>query len=245
MPMWGIAGAGALILVLAAVAFAVAIPQQVSADPERTPRPVPSFSLGTQDTPDAPPTYPRQGDGAIGAVFLGDSLTYGLFASSEEAGYRPQVINALSTVAPVNASRGGQSGNTVATVSASANIPPDTGLVVLALGTNDVWNTPVADFEAQYRALVEKARTSAPDAVLVCLSVWANPDGARNYNPPISSACERAGGEYVLISDLFDMEGMRGPSGVEAFGGVSDDFHPNDAGYAAIAQRVKEALRLP
>lgn len=245
MPMWGIVGS--LILVGAiVVGVLVARPADVNAGTQRELIPVPTFSLGTDASPEAasPPEFPRQADDAIGAVFLGDSLTYGLYASSEDAGYRPQVVSALSSIAPVNATRGGQTGNTVATVSASATIPEDTGLVVLALGTNDVWNTPVTDFAAQYQGLVSKVRESSPNAELVCLSVWANPDGARNYNPPISSACEAAGGTYVLISDLFDAEGTRGPSGVEAFGGVSDDFHPNDTGYAAIAQRVKEALQL-
>lgn len=204
-----------------------------------TPRPMPD--------PDAvvTPEYPRNADGGITAVFLGDSLTYGLFASREEAGYRPQVVAALGSVAPVTATRAGQTGNTVATVSASASIPADAGLVVLALGTNDVWNTPVKDFTAQYEELVQKVRTSAPNATLVCVGVWANPDGARNYDPPISKLCRAAEGRYVKISDLFEQEGTRGPAGVESFGGTSDAFHPNDSGYAAIAQRVKEALGLP
>jgi len=184
-------------------------------------------------------------DGSIGAVFLGDSLTYGLFASSEAAGYRPQVVAALNEIAPVQATRGGQTGNTVQTVGESATIPGDTGLVVLALGTNDVWNTPVPDFTAHYTALADKVQTSAPNAAVICLGVWANADGARNYDPPVRDNCERIGGTFVPIADLFDEAGMRGPSGVEAFGGVSDDFHPNDAGYAAIADRVKAALRLP
>lgn len=245
MPHWAILVSALFVVTILAWAL-LTMPQRSAAEPDasRSPRPVPTFYSGTTTETPTDIEFPRQADGSIGAVFLGDSLTYGLFASSEDAGYRPQVVNALSAVAPVNASRGGQTGNTVATVSESSEIPADTGLVVLALGTNDVWNTPVPDYTAQYKALIEKVRTSAPDAVLVCLSVWANPDGARDYNPPISAACEAAGGTYVLISDLFDTEGMRGPSGVEAFGGTSDDFHPSDAGYAAIADRVTAALQL-
>lgn len=175
-------------------------------------------------------------------VFAGDSLTYGLYASTEEAGYRPQVVAALEEDGPVSASRGGQTGNTVATVGESIEFPATTDLVVLALGTNDVFNTDKAEYGESYRALVRKVQAEAPEAALVCLGTWSNVDGARNYDPMIREACTVAGGRFLPITDLFDTPGMKGPAGVEAFGGVSDDFHPNDTGYGAIADRVLGAI---
>jgi lysophospholipase L1-like esterase len=233
-------GVGLSVLGVAAIALSVfALQNRGDAAPQTgtyTPPPAASSEPAVE--------FPRNADGGITAVFLGDSLTYGLYASSEEAGYRPQVVAALNAVAPVTATRGGQTGNTVQTVSDSATIPADAGLVVLALGTNDVWKTDLPTFGEQYSNLVAKVRSSAPDAVIACLGVWANPDGARGYNKPIKSSCDAGNGIYVPISPLFNEEGMRGPAGVEAFGGVSDDFHPNDTGYAAIAAMVNEALQL-
>lgn len=177
-------------------------------------------------------------------VFAGDSLTYGLFASSEAAGYRPQVVSALEQGGPVEWTRGGKTGNTVGATADTITPDTDTNLVVLALGTNDVWKTEVPDFTAQYTGLVEKVRATAPNTAIMCLGVWANPDGARLYDPLVEAACEASGGAFVAIGDLYEPTENRGPAGVEAFGGVSDNFHPNDAGYAAIAKRVLASMRV-
>lgn len=239
LPMWALIALAATMMLVGSWAALTSLTREAAPLSTRTPwTPTISDEIDFVD-------FPTRGDGSIGAVFLGDSLSYGLYASSEAAGFRPQVIDALSSVAPVSASRGGQTGNTVQTVGDSAEIPPDTGLVVLELGTNDVWKTPVSDFSRQYQALVAKVTDAAPDAVLVCLGVWANIDGSRNYNPSIQTPCEEAGGIYVPISPLFEKDGMRGPAGVTSFGGTSDDFHPNDDGYAAIAQMVNASLDLP
>lgn len=184
----------------------------------------------------------RSETGPLKVVFAGDSLTYGLFASSEDKGYRPQVVAALSASGPVEASRGGQTGNKIKEVADSITFPADTNLVVLALGTNDVWKTDTADVAVHYKALVEKVVSSAPDATLICLGVWANQDGARNYDPHIQRPCEDAGGRFLRLTDLYDTPENHGPAGKPAFGGISDEFHPNDAGYKAIADRLLSAV---
>jgi len=183
-------------------------------------------------------TVKRPADGPLKVVFAGDSLTYGLFASSEAKGYRPQVVAALAKSGPVEASRGGQTGNRIKTVADSIKFPADTHMVVLALGTNDVWKTDAADVTTQYKALMAKVNTSAPAAAVACLGVWSNVDGARNYDPPIQAACEDGGGKFISINDIYDEPGARGPAGRASFGGISDEFHPNDAGYKAIADRL-------
>jgi acyl-CoA thioesterase-1 len=180
----------------------------------------------------------RPTDRPLEVVFAGDSLTYGLFASSEAAGYRPQVVAGLETDGAVKWSRGGQTGNRIQTVSNSIAFPASTDLVVLALGTNDVWKTPVEDIATQYDALMQKAKAGAPNAAIVCLGVWSKEDGRRGHDPAIQQSCEAAGGRFLPLGDIYDAADTRGPAGVEAFGGVSDDFHPNDNGYRQIAQLV-------
>jgi acyl-CoA thioesterase-1 len=238
--IWTNAGLAALFLAtVGAVGFALfqpATPPPVSAQVSEYLRTAPPAVTDNR----LPITRPEAAP--LKAVFAGDSLTYGLFASSEAAGYRPQVVAALSTSGPVEASRGGQVGNKIADVSASITFPADTNLIVLALGTNDVWKTDAKVAKEQYTSLVEKARTSAPDAALVCLGVWSNKDGARNYDPAIKQPCLAAGGIFLPITDLFEKETNRGPAGVQAFGGASDTFHPNDAGYKAIADRLLSAV---
>lgn len=186
----------------------------------------------------APPAVPRGEAGVARVVFAGDSLTYGLFASTEEAGYRPQVVAALTAGGPVEASRGGQTGNQVATVTESIEFPANTNLAVLALGTNDLGKTEPDQLAEDYRALVDKVKTSAPDARIICLGAWTNVDGERNYGPSIEGPCTEGGGTYLPLWELFEDPANRGPAGREAFGGTGDDFHPNDAGYKAIADLV-------
>lgn len=214
-------------------------------------RPVEPATTGPSHLQPAQPSTPTEGadvtreDGEpLRVVFAGDSLTYGLYASTEAKGYRPRVVAAWEQDGPVEWSRGGQTGNRVATVAASLDVPADTDLIVLALGTNDLYKTPVPKFERQYAALVEQVTDAAPDAALACLGVWGNVDASRNYDPAIEEPCADAGGTFVPLSDLFEQERNRGPSGRDVFGGVSDDFHPNDRGYAAIAERLLAAVRV-
>jgi len=203
------------------------------------PRPIPTFGVQQPtETEQAATPLVRPTDRDIGVVFAGDSLTYGLFASAEEKGYRPQVVAALEKDGPVEWSRGGQTGNKIQAVSDSITFPATTDLVILELGTNDVWKTAQADIPAQYDALIAKAKASAPNVKIVCVGVWSDVDGRRNYDAPIQKSCESAGGAFLSLADIYDAEGTKGPAGKESFGGVSDNFHPNDTGYRAIADLI-------
>lgn len=185
-------------------------------------------------------TTDTRGDTRI--VFAGDSLTYGLYASSEDRGYRELVVAELSRTVAVQQSRGGQTGNTAGAVADSITAAPDTTDIVLAVGTNDVWKTPPETFASDYDDLMQVTHGRAPDARLVCLGVWQNADGARAYDAVVRSQCDDAEGVFVPITDLFDDPANRGPAGRVVFGGVSDDFHPNDAGYRSIADRILAVL---
>lgn len=81
-------------------------------------------------------------------VFAGDSLTYGLYASDERLGYRELVNAEMSHSRDVEQSRGGQTGNTARTVADSIEVVSDTDVVVLAVGTNDMWKTDPDVFAA-------------------------------------------------------------------------------------------------
>lgn len=234
---WQYAGLGVLAVTsLGAAAYALA--------PAESPAPT-TFTPAPMTTPDekSEPFLEWPDKGPLEVVFAGDSLTYGLYASEESKGYRPQVVAELEEEGNVEWSRGGQSGNKVETVTDSISFPKSSDLIVLELGTNDVWETDVDVFARQYEDLVAKAEKAAPDAALVCLGVWSNVDGGRNYDPLIKEPCVEAGGKFIPLHPLYEEGSNRGPAGRDTFGGVSDDFHPNDDGYAAIAEKVLEALR--
>lgn len=180
--------------------------------------------------------------GTIKAVFLGGSLTDSLFASTEEAGYRPQVVAELD--APVDESRGNVTSGRVAAAVTTAKVPPDTNLVVVELGSGDVWKITGEELMGQYGDLMAEVRKSAPQAAIVCLGVWGDKVASSTYDRSIRVPCERVGGHFLSLADLFVTAGMRGPAGAAAYGGTKDGFHPNDEGYSAIARLILDDLRV-
>ncbi|MDZ7930489.1 MAG: SGNH/GDSL hydrolase family protein [Rhodococcus sp. (in: high G+C Gram-positive bacteria)] len=192
-----------------------------------------------------PLTVVRPADGPLKALFIGDSLTAGLYASSESQGFRSQMVAALEQSGPVELSLGQRIGGTVGEISEITNIGSGNQLAVVELGTNDFGKTDLDVFEAQYARLLDAIRATSPDAALVCAGVWQ----ARYYGGPfdaiIARQCAEHGGKYRVLNDLYADADNRGPAGVEAFGGVSDDFHPNDDGYGAISERLLGVLTLP
>lgn len=198
-----------------------------------------------------PPIEDRQGlevalasDGSVHAVFLGGSLTDGAWVTAEAAAFNQRVAYGLGV--PVTIDRGGVNRSSLDDVMPILKITGEVNLVVIELGSGNLYTdrTPPDEFAPQYRELLDKVRERAADSALVCLGVWAGTGNAEQYDKRISSECVSHGGVFVPIADIYDEPGMRGPAGVTVPGGVSDDFHPNDSGHAAIAERILSNLRL-
>ena len=185
---------------------------------------------------------PRNGDGGIDAVFLGGTLTDGVFASREELGFRPLVVAALGE--GLNESRGGVESSPLLEAADAVDVSPDADLVIIELGSGDVWAVPDDQFEAEYERVVARVRDAAPDAALLCLGVWNDSQAAALYDDAVRGPCLRAGGRFIGLSDLFEQPAMRGVAGEPAYPGPADGFHPSDAGYQAIAERILAELRL-
>lgn len=182
-------------------------------------------------------------DGAVHAVFLGGSLTDGVFASRPENGYRPRVVAALGP--GTTESRGGVESGRLEQALDEVDIPAGTNLVIVELGSGDVWNLTDEQVGDAYTELVAEIREQAPDAALVCLGVWNEHQATSLYDTGIRQPCQRAGGVFVPLVDVFEGVGMRGVAGEEAYGGPADGFHPSDAGYEAIAELITASLRVP
>jgi len=76
------------------------------------------------------------------------------------------------------------------------------------------------------------------------LGVWKQYPAVRAvYDLIISRLALEYGAQYVSLEDLGDDPTMSGPSGVSVYRGTSDGFHPNDAGHAALAAAVEDAIR--
>lgn len=173
---------------------------------------------------------------------VGDTLADGYYATTEGLGYRALVLDELPVAveeAPVL-----DIGDRVPADTPVGLIPSTTDLVVLEVGTHDAFVTPVEEFGSHYEDLVAVITEESPNAEIVCLGVWGNADAARTMDPLIGAACREAGGAFVPLFDLFDDPELRGPAGTATFLGDSDDFHPNDAGHRAIADRVLDRLKV-
>ena len=176
-------------------------------------------------------------------TYLGDSLTAGLHASTEEATYRYQTTTALAGGGPYEENGLNIVGGTVEeTLEGNDEFPQDQSIYIVELGTNDVNDVDYRAFNRQYEDLLERVDEASPDAALVCLGTWRPPGRGGNYDLMIRQQCERHGGEYRRLSDLESEPSHKGPAGEETYKGLSDDFHPNDDGHAAIHERVMEAI---
>lgn len=179
-------------------------------------------------------------------MFIGDSLLGGLYASQESATWSAHVISTLESelgIETVQAPRKDLPPGTPTSTSSFdlSRIPGDLGLAVVELGTNDAGDSvPLDIFAKQYSLILDRIRSTSPNSYLLCLSPW---QPSADYTTIIVSACtERPRTSYVDISKFFDAPGMRGPAGQTTPFGISDDFHPNDAGHRAIADTVNQAL---
>lgn len=187
----------------------------------------------------------RPTTGPLTVMFIGDSITRGSGASAEPEIFQAKVTRSLSESGPVTPIVSAIGGARLQTVADATTISPDTDLAIIELGTNDSGDdpTPLNVFRDQYAALLQKVRASAPEASILCLGVWRR-DGA-NFDGIIRSECNKAGGYSTILRDIVSNPATRGPNGRPVYGaasGIGDNFHPNDVGYTAIADRIMKSL---
>ena len=184
-------------------------------------------------------------DRPLRVLFAGDSLTYGLYTSAENKGFRPLVVAGLSATMAVEETKAQFSGAGVNQVSNLVSAPENLDLAIIELGTNDVPKTDLGAFRDQYAALITKIRTPSPGAALLCVGTWSPGDAQTlPFNYAIKDACVKNGGQYVDVLDLYNAAGNHGAEGVKTWAGVSDTFHPNDAGHKAIADLILSRIAL-
>ena len=197
--------------------------------------------LGSGCTTDATPA--PKGSTPLRVLFAGDSLTVGYYATDPARSYASLLVDDWSELRDVEVTRAEQSGARAWRIARAVEALPDPAwdVAVLEVGANDVGKTTVAEYADDFRALVLAAERGGPEMV-VCLGPWN--DGARTppYDRVVARVCDGDGRVYVPLSDLYDDPALHGPVGTETTFGPRDDFHPNDAGHAAIARRVAEVV---
>jgi acyl-CoA thioesterase-1 len=161
-------------------------------------------------------------------VAFGDSLVAGYGATSGH-----DLVSDLVAQVRVPIRNLGVSGNTtadgLARVDSVVALHPD--IVILLLGGNDVLEErPVTETEANLDAIMQKL--TAADARIVLVGV---PGGI--VSDPFPAMYLRLAAKYhaEYVSNI--LSGLLGHSDL-----MSDEIHPNDAGYAKAAARILPAL---
>ncbi|CAM3897472.1 SGNH/GDSL hydrolase family protein [Smaragdicoccus niigatensis] len=199
------------------------------------------------------PCTSRPGDGgvkvalsdgrALRVLYIGDSLSYGLYASSADKGFRQRMNAEFTKVHSVDAKAVGAVAYTASTIDLGT-IGGNWDLAVVEQGTNDTGRSSLDTFRNDYAKLLDAVLAHSPLVQLVCLGVWTEPRFAQYYDRIIESECLSRGGTFRPLSDLFDNPENRGPAGLARFGGTSDNFHPNDLGHERISARLRGAIIL-
>lgn len=195
----------------------------------------PTFDEAEQDEPPFPAGAP------LTMLVLGDSLTLGATSSAPELAWVPLLTAEIQQTNPVTVTTVAQSmaARGVEVSDALTNLPSGTfDIVAVEVGTNDAIHSDLVTFTADYTTLLSRIREASPQAALACLSAWGNKDDNREFNAAIETACKAASGSFVNISNLHADESNRWAESVLPDGTATDNFHPNDKGHAAIAQRA-------
>lgn len=173
-------------------------------------------------------------------TFIGDSLTVNSFAGKDSDSFRGIITSAWSKGGNLDVSKYARSGATTAEV--AALVPPEVhaDVIFVELGINDNGHeVPLSKVRADYGGLIDQLRASSPHAALFCVGLWGDAESMADIDGIVGDVCNYAGGRHIPVSDLFSKPNVRGPTGTKnALGQIIDDFHPNKAGHALLAQRI-------
>lgn len=180
-------------------------------------------------------------------LIIGDSLSLGLAASSEETTYRALLTAALESDTAYIAAR---------TLAGVPDTIPPADIIILEIGLNDVLMgaPPIAesDWPAAYGAVLDRLQAAAP-LVVAATPMHALYSAHEHYGQMDRYAGyirEAAGTRGIAVADLWAIEGCI-PACLSQEGDATpfpplyhgDNFHPNDLGHYRIAQAVLWAIR--
>lgn len=171
-------------------------------------------------------------------VAYGDSITHGYHASVSPTGYAWQLADAMGwdllnmgfgsrTVVPADAA-------------AVAALKPD--VVTILLGVNDcLCKVPVATYAQRYTEALDTFRKERPSALIVAITLlaepgkWAGTENIEDYRKALRDLVAKRHDRQVILVEGPDLI----PSDLALF---ADGLHPNDTGFAVMAERLAKAL---
>lgn len=208
---------------------------------EHTALPTPTASAKSEPLAlQRPPSRP------LNVLFAGDSITVGRDASSEATSFRGLITANLKTGGPAKPTRIGNSSLTVSQVLPEAQKLSDTyDILVVELGTNDVYKNDPVGFSKEYPAFLDTLRKTSPDGRLVCAGAWQANEVSAQLDDIISRECDARGGRFVTLRDIYSTPGNLSVPGQPSWdSGVTDGKHPSDKGHSAVAARILSMIAI-
>jgi len=252
-------------------------PPETPPAPPETPTETPPAEPETPpETPAAFTPCPTDGS-ACRIMPLGDSITDGVGSANPDGGYRVELfrqavrdghevtfvgrqVNGPNTVdnVPFPRNHEGYSGATIATGAnqianrldgALAANPPH--IVLLQIGTNDVYQGMPATLPGQLGSLLDRINAAVPEALVVVAQItpmaragaqfnFPN-NGGDVYNAAIPAVLQQRAdaGQHLL---LVNMTAAFSAANANPLSLLSEGLHPNNAGYAVMAQTWYSAI---
>lgn len=185
-------------------------------------------------------------------LLLGDSLTMGLFASSEAATYRSLLKQRFGASGDrIQGNSGGGSYDFLTQETEITAAAPD--VLILELGTNDdghAGSTPWT-LAKNLRTLIGWTRAGNPQCRVVVLGEWGKNSSTTGWDAEIERVANDYGGNFVSLDAMSEVAANKGPADLptiwhgidDGHGGyLTDNFHPNDTGHAAIYAAVAAVI---
>jgi len=197
--------------------------------------------------------------------YIGDSLTWGLFALPfPDAAYRNVATELLQAQFPDRTWEGSYGiGGTLsnafaASVGINANaINPD--IVVMEIGIHDAMGdttqgappggTPPAIFKTGYETLLSQICANNHRPLMIFLSLWKSTELAQGpaYDVILDAEASARGGYGIFVdtTDFWLDPTTCGPAGIHydfVWTNVTDDFHPNAKGHDLLANAICDAI---
>ncbi|BCW46636.1 SGNH/GDSL hydrolase family protein [Arthrobacter sp. StoSoilB5] len=186
-------------------------------------------------------------DRPLSVFYAADSLSYSLYSSTEDKGYRPMLNAELRKHGEIKEQRATKADANALFKAGNVLSVPDSGidLAILELGTNDTQRTPVDQFNKDYSNLVRNVKRS-PNVQMICVGAWGGGGQAITdpYDFEIQKVCEANGGQYVDLTKSYERKDTWGPDKTPTWLGPSDNFHPNDKGHKEILDLILERIRI-
>lgn len=183
--------------------------------------------------------------GDVRVAFYGDSYTYGVGATVQEKRWST-ILSEQSGWSEFNPSVSGLGFARNRTIVGDGDLPsfiiadsPDVVIVTLGLNDNFVFDSQAAEIRTHITDDFERLATELPDARLIVVEpFWykaKRPASVDVINSWVHDAAAAVSADYIPGASYW----LAGHPEWMA----SDSLHPNDAGHAAIAAQMDQALR--